>query len=89
VYNHLEQSGGTETGNEQLKQKGYDENIFTSTNTNSRCIACRVYRGKLMKIEVKQYSTRWHAGFSKKIDSILTGKHHYKLLLIDLDEYPF
>lgn len=53
MYNHLEQSGGTETGNEQLKQKGYDENIFTSTNTNSRCIACRVYRGKLMKIEVK------------------------------------
>ena len=46
-------------------------------------------KGEYMKIEVKQYSTRWHAGFSKKIDSILTGKHHYKLILIDLDSIPF
>jgi hypothetical protein len=44
---------GSDKLNEQLKQKGYDENIFTSTNTNSRCTTCRIHRGKLIKIEVK------------------------------------
>lgn len=42
-----------------------------------------------MKITVNDYSNRYHPIFIKKIDEILTGKFHMKLIIIDLDELPF
>jgi hypothetical protein len=42
-----------------------------------------------MKIEVKEHNTRYHVCIDKKIDNILTGKYHYKLIIIDMDDIPF
>lgn len=42
-----------------------------------------------MKIVVKDQSSRLDAQFIKKVDSILTGKYHLKLIVIDLDSIPF
>lgn len=42
-----------------------------------------------MKIKVNDYSGRYYTVFVTKIDEILTGRHHMKLIVVDLNELPF
>ncbi|CAN5653760.1 hypothetical protein BH23PAT2_BH23PAT2_07630 [soil metagenome] len=43
----------------------------------------------IMEIKVIDISNHYQVWFVEKIDSILTGKHHYKMLIRDINEPLF